>query len=64
MFDFVDRFNKLNFTDEEVVIFFVIVFFFLGNKDIELLKIGYGSNFGKNINYVEYFNVLCILYKS
>lgn len=38
MFDFVDRFNKLNFTDEEVVIFFVIVFFFLGNKDFNLLN--------------------------
>lgn len=38
MFDFVDRFNKLNFMDEEVVIFFVIVFFFLGNKDFNLLS--------------------------
>lgn len=38
MFDFVDCFNKLNFMDEEVVIFFVIVFFFLGNKDFNLLS--------------------------
>lgn len=64
MFDFADRFNKLNLTDEEVAIFSAIVLLSPGNKDIESLKIGHGSNLGKNTNHAEYFNALCILYKS
>lgn len=38
MFDFADRFNKLNLTDEEVAIFSAIVLLSPGNKDFNLLS--------------------------
>lgn len=68
MFDFADRFNKLNLTDEEVAIFSAIVLLSPGNKDFNLLshwKLDIlGKNLGKNTNHAEYFNALCILCKS
>lgn len=38
MFDFADRFNKLNLTDEEIAIFSAIVLLSPGNKDFNLLS--------------------------
>lgn len=73
MFDFADRFNKLNLTDEEVAIFSAIVLLSPGNKDFNLLnhwKLDMEAISAKTLtmqsismHYVFYARVECIACK-